>query len=226
MMRDERFLRVVCFVCLLTAIGIDPLRAAAMGAQKDTPTNFEIIGRISAEAVRDIIAQIGVLRQGETVILHKAKSAGSVDFMMENAFTTEMRDAGIRLSVEAAERDTGAVQRVRYRLSYQIIRLSLSYPRVERKWWFGPREVTRSANATLFVQFINLATGDIAWVREINKSYRDAIDYSMLNAVEDAQYDFTRPPHSEFKMTRLFEPIVVGGIVIGLVYLFFSNQQD
>ena len=197
-----------------------------MSPREDVPTNFEIIGRISSEAVRDIIAQIGVLRQGEVVILHKAKSAGSVDFMMENAFAAEMRDAGINLSVEAADKDTSAARSVRYRLSYQIVRLSLSYPQLERKWWFGPREVTRNANATLFVQFINLGTGDILWVREINKTYRDTIDYSMLKAVEDAQYEFTRPPHSEFKMRRLFEPIVVGGIVIGLVYLFFSNQQE
>jgi hypothetical protein len=213
-MRSGRFLKVISFICLFTVLGIDPLCARAVSLQTGTPTNFEIIERISAEAVRDIIAQIGALQPGDALTLTKAKSAGAVDFMLENAFVTEMRNAGIRLAIET-----------KYRISYQIIRLSLSYPRVERKLWFGPRKVSRTARADIFTQFIDRTTGDIVWVREIHKTYSDTIDYSMLKAVEDAQYDFTRPPRNEFKMTRLFEPLIVGGIVIGLVYLFFSNQE-
>jgi hypothetical protein len=223
-MRSGRFLKVISFICLFTVLGIDPLCARAVSLQTGTPTNFEIIERISAEAVRDIIAQIGALQPGDALTLTKAKSAGAVDFMLENAFVTEMRNAGIRLAIETAGKDTSAAP-AKYRISYQIIRLSLSYPRVERKLWFGPRKVSRTARADIFTQFIDRTTGDIVWVREIHKTYSDTIDYSMLKAVEDAQYDFTRPPRNEFKMTRLFEPLIVGGIVIGLVYLFFSNQE-
>jgi hypothetical protein len=137
-----------------------------------------------------------------------------------------MRDAGVRVATESQKKDESIAENPRYKLSYQIIRLSLAYPRVWRKWWLGPREVQRTARADVFVQLIDLATGDILWVRECHKEYNDTIDLSRLKEVEDPQYDFTRPPHNEFKMARLFEPIVVGGIVVGLVYLFFSNQSD
>jgi len=223
-MHNAGFLKIVCFICLFTVLGVDPLCAGTGKSHMETLTNFQIIERISSEAVRDIIGQIGALQQGEAVILNKAKSAGNVDFVMENAFVTGMRDAGIMVAIETPNRDTSVASAGKYRLSYQIIRLSLSYPRVARKWWLGPREVARTARADIFTQFINLATGDIVWVREIHKTYSDTIDYSLLKSVEDAQYDFTRPPHGEFKMTRLFEPLIVGGIVVGLVYLFFSNQ--
>lgn len=223
-MRNGRFIKAVSITCLFTVLGIEPLCAGAASPQTRTPTNFEIIERISSEAVRDIIAQIGTLQPGEAVALVKTKSAGTVDFMLENAFLKEMRSAGIRLAVETAASDTGAAP-PKYRISYQIIRLSLSYPRMERKWFFGPREVTRNARADIFTQCVNRSTGDVMWVREIHKTYGDAIDHSMLKAVEDPQYDFTRPARSEFKMSRLFEPLIVGGIVVGLVYLFFSNQE-
>jgi hypothetical protein len=137
-----------------------------------------------------------------------------------------MRDAGIRIAVENPKKDESIAPSGKYRLSYQIIRLSLSYPRISRKLWFGPREVTRAAQVDIFAQLIDLTTGDIMWVRESHKKYNDTIDYSRLKEVEEAQYDFTRPPRHEFKMTRLLEPLVVGGIVVGLVYLFFSNQSN
>jgi len=90
----------------------------------------------------------------------------------------------------------------------------------------GSKVVERAARADVFVQFVDLATGDVVWVKEIHKEYKDTIEYSELKLVEEAQYDFTRPSRSEFKMTRLLEPLVVGGIVVGLVYLFFSNQSS
>ena len=225
-MHNKRFLKTVCSICLFTVLGVDPLFAATGKSQRGILTNFEIIERISSEVAQDIIAQIGALQQGDTVLLNKTKSAGNVDFIMENALATGMRDAGIMLAVETPNKDASVAPATRYRLSYQIIRLSLSYPRIARKWWLGPREVARAARADIFIQFINLTTGDIVWVRESHKTYSDTIDYSLIKSVEDAQYDFTRPPHSEFKMTRLFEPLIVGGIVVGLVYLFFSNQKQ
>jgi len=213
-------------MCLVAVLGIDPLIAASEQSPRGIPTNFQIIERISGETVREIISGMGTIRQEGVVFLNKTKSAGSVDFVLENTFAMEMRDAGIRIAIEAPKKDEPVVASGNYRLSYQIVRLSLSYPRISRKWWLGSKVVERAARADVFVQFVDLATGDVVWVKEIHKEYKDTIEYSELKLVEEAQYDFTRPSRSEFKMTRLLEPLVVGGIVVGLVYLFFSNQSS
>jgi hypothetical protein len=225
-MRNKGFLKMICLVCLGAGLVVDPCFAGAGESHAKILTNFEIIDKVSSEAARDIIAKIGTLQPGEALFLSKTKSVGAADFMMENAFVKEMRDSGIRIAVESANKEGNVAPLAKYRLSYQIIRLSLTYPRISRRWWFGPREVSRSAQADLFAQFIDVATGDVLWVKESRKQYGDTIDYSRLKQVEDAQYDFTRPPHSEFKMVKLLEPLVVGGIVVGLVYLFFSNQSS
>jgi hypothetical protein len=224
--RDKGFVKTVCLICLFAVLGVDPLLAVAEKPLGGIPTNFEIIEKVSTETVQEIISGIGTLRPEDVVLLNKAKTAGTVDFVLENAFVREMRAAGIRLAIEAQKKDEAVAASGNYRLSYQIVRLSLSYPRISRTWWLGSKHVARAAQADVFVQFIDLATGDIAWVKEIHKEYNDTIDYSKLKLVEEAQYDFTRPSRSEFRMTKLLEPLVVGGIVVGLVYLFFSNQSS
>jgi hypothetical protein len=223
--RSKGFLKLVCSLLLFSVLAADPLCAAASPAASSLLTNFDILKRVSTEAASEIVSAIGPYAQGEIILVGKSKSLGSVDFLLENAFVQEMRDAGLRVAADVPAKD-GAAPQGRYRLSYQIIRLSLSYPRISRKWLLGPREVEREARADVFAQFTDLSTGDILWTKESHKTYTDRIGYARLASVEDAQYDFTRPPHSEFKMSRLFEPIIVGGIVAGLVYLFFSNQSN
>jgi hypothetical protein len=225
-MHDNRFVKAVCLVCLVAVLGIDPLYAASEASRTAVATNFEIIERVCTEAARDVVSAIGTIPREDIVLLNKTKTAGNVDFVLENAFVKEMRNAGIRVTVEGPKKDDAAPPNGTYRLSYQIVRLTLAYPRISRRWFLGSKTVARAVRADVFVQFIDLATGDIAWVKEVHKEYNDTIPYSQLKMVEEAQYDFTRPPHSEFKMTRLLEPLVVGGIVVGLVYLFFSNQSS
>jgi len=212
-------------VCLFAVLGIDPLLAASEKSEPEILTNFEIVERLSSESVREIIAGIGSVGKSDLVLLSKAKTAGTVDFVLENVFVREMRAAGFRFAIESAKKDDPVNAGGKYRLSYQIVRLSVAYVDISRSWLFWKR-VERSAQADLFVQLVDVATGDITWVGEIHKEYGDKIPYGDLKVVEDAQYDFTRPSRSEFKMSRILEPIVVGGIVVGLVYLFFSNQSS
>ena len=223
---DKGFVKVVCIVCLIAVLGIDPLCAAAAASPRKILTNFQIIEQISSQAVQEIIYGIGTIPRDKIILLNRTKSAGSVDFVLENAFVRDMRAAGIEFAIEAPKKDETVAASGNYRLSYQIIRLSLTYPRISRTWWLGSKRVARVARTDLFVQFSDLATGEVVWVKEIHKEYKDTIHYSDLKLVEEAQYDFTRPARSEFKMTKLLEPLVVGGIVVGLVYLFFTNQSS
>jgi hypothetical protein len=158
------------------------------------------------------------------VRLAKAKGVGDADFLLENAFIEQLRAAGFRTGVEAKAQespvDTGA-----FALSYQVIRLSMAYPRISRRYWFGTKEVVREARADVTAQLVDRRTGEVIWIREGSGRYGDVIPYSLLSSVEEKQYEFTRPVRNEFKMSRVVEPVIVAGIVVGLVFLFFSNQS-
>ena len=47
----------------------------------------------------------------------------------------------------------------------------------------------------------------------------------MRHAVEAGLYSFTKPERETKKWGRIVEPVVVSGIIVGLIYLFFSNQS-
>ena len=61
--RDKGFVKTVSVICLIAVLGIDPLLAASEKSKPEVPTNFEIIERMSNEAVREIISGIGTIRQ-------------------------------------------------------------------------------------------------------------------------------------------------------------------
>jgi hypothetical protein len=213
-------------ICLLAFVAADPLCAAAGKQDARVPTNFELIEKVSSEAATEIVSGLGALQGDGIVLLSKSKAAGEADFIMENALVKHLRDAGVRVSLESTKSQDSTSVAPAYRLAYQVIRLNIAYPKISRKWLFGSKQVERSAKADIFAQFININTGDILWVRESHKQFGDRILYSQLGSVEEKQYEFTRPARNEFKLMKLLEPVVVGGIVVGLVYLFFSNQSN
>ena len=62
--------------------------------------------------------------------------------------------------------------------------------------------------------------------RKSSKHFEDQFSYSQVNDVEQGDFSFTKPPHDATNWGKIVEPVVVSGIIVGLIYLFFSNQTD
>ena len=215
---------VVCLICLFVPVAGDGLLAAAEKERAGVPTNFEAIERVSAEAAEDLAAGVGSVPKDGFVLLSRTKGSGDADFILENALVQRMKDAGIKVAIEEPKKDPSAGDTTGYRFAYQVVRLTVAYPAISRKFWLGSKEVKRAAHADVVARLVDLRTGEIVWTGESHKRYEDTIGYAKLSSVEDPQYEFTRPPRDEMKLSRIIEPLAVSGIVIGLVYLFFSNQ--
>jgi hypothetical protein len=218
-----RVLSAACICALLSA-------AAAFGAEEETSgrvaSNIELIEKTAGSVIDELLARMPAVPRGSGMTLVKARGVGDIDFLFENAMLKRMQEAGYRLMTAPSAQDTGRVSDSRYRLSYQIIRMSLSYPEIGRRFWFGAKRVERRTDIGIFAQLADVGSGDILWVGDTQRSGGDTIRYSQLKLVEDQRYEFTRPPRHEVRWSRLIEPVVVTGIIGGLVYLFFSNQSD
>lgn len=216
-------IRVTCAVALfvvLTASG------APSEPEERVSTNFEILENTSKRAVDELFANMPAIPPGAAIELVKARGVGEIDFIFENVLLRRMQEGGYRVSAGVPGQEDDGGNGSRYRLSYQIIRMSIVYPRIGRRYWFGAKEVERLAEIGIFVQLADLESGDIVWVGDAQKKYHDTIRYAQLKVVEEAQYAFTMPERDELRWGRLVEPIIVTGIISGLVYLFFSNQSD
>ncbi len=200
--------------------------ASAFGAAQESvvPTNFQVLEKISAEAAREIVARVAERTPTGIILVTKVKGAGDADFIFDDALVSAMKGTG--LGAAPAKPNIAVPDSVMYELTYRIIRLSLTYSRIWRHHWFGAKAVDRLARATVRAQLIERRTGSVVMVIDSQKQYDDTIPYSLLGTVEEKQYEFTRPAREEFKMAKYVEPIVVAGIVTGLVYLFFSNQSN
>lgn len=204
-----------------------PALSAPQGTGEQVISNYEIIEKISAEAIEELKANMPGIDRNKLVFLAKAKGSGDdIDFVFQNVMLKRLTDAGFRVSERRIELESGELMETpAFELNYQLISLNLKYPDISRSYWIGAKEVEREAEINVFSQLIDLSSGDIIWVGETQKRYEDRISYSLLEKVEDPQHDFTRPPRKELRWSTLIEPAIVTGIVTGLVYLFFANQS-
>ncbi len=223
--RDNIVSRIAAFVCLAFAFTALPVSGSPTGTGEKIPTNYEIMERIALEAINELRANMPGLDKEKLVFLSKEKGAGNIDLIFKNAMIKTMTNQGLRVAEELVLSKDGGNEAA-YKLSYQLMRFNLKYPDIHRSYWVGSKCVDRQAEIGVFSQLIDLSTGDIVWVGETEKKYEDVISYSLLEKVEDPEYDFTRPPRKELRWSKLVEPVIVTGIVSGLVYLFFSNQTS
>lgn len=218
----SRTISITCAVALLVVL---TTASAPSEPEEQVLTNFELVEKTAESAVDELLANMPVIPRGTAVELRKARGIGEIDFVFENVLLKRMRETGYRVSIETSEQENEQQGDPRYRLSFQVIRMSLAYTRIGRRYWFGAKEVERFSEIGIFAQLADLDSGDIVWVGDAQKKRQDTIRYDQLRAVEE-QYAFTKPNRDEMRWSRLVEPIIVTGIISGLVYLFFSNQSD
>jgi len=223
--RDGRlFGKIAATLCLAMVVSALPATSSPQGTGENVLTNLQVLERTAEEAVGELMANMPPSPDGTLVVLTREAGVGDdMDRVFENVLKKRLTASGLRIAVRRKGQEYE--ESPDYELTYQIIRFTLKYPEIGRSYWLGAKEVVRRAETGVFAQLIDLASGEIVWVGDTQKSYEDRIAYSLLERVEDPQMEFTRPPRNEMRLGRLVEPVVVTGIVVGLVYLFFSNQD-
>ena len=111
-------------------------------------------------------------------------------------------------------------------LQYQARDFTLSYPKVYRSFLIGGRKVKRTARVNLLAKLIDTRDRSVVWVGEASDTYEDQFAHKHLAQVEAGLFEFTSPPKSQADLGKIVEPVVVSGIIVGLIYLFFSNQDN
>jgi len=217
--------RVACLLCLAFLFTALPASSNPGGTGEELITNYQVIEKISGEAVDELMANMPSLQKEKLLLLVKGKGVGKIDDAFLNVLIKKMKDSGIRVSTTAPSEDSTGEQ-PDYEFNYQLVKLNLRYADINRSHLVGSKRVDRLAEIGIFSQIIDRSNGDIFWVGETSKKFEDTISYSLLDRVEDPDIEYTRPVRKELRWSRLVEPVIVTGIVTGLVYLFFSNQSS
>jgi hypothetical protein len=111
-------------------------------------------------------------------------------------------------------------------LQFQNVVFEIAYPGMYRSHMIGGKKIKREAAVRVFASLSDRESGEVLWTGEAGRSENDEFDKGDVVAVETGTYSFLRPTLPSGGFGKYAEPVFVTGIVVGLIYLFFSNQSD
>lgn len=110
-------------------------------------------------------------------------------------------------------------------LRYRVLHFEISYPKNYRTSPLGSRKVQRRVSVSLVGSLLQGARENVVWVGDGSSERLDTVPAGKLALLEGSDFPFTQPTLQTRGLGKLVEPALVSGIVLGLVYLFYTNQN-
>jgi hypothetical protein len=127
--------------------------------------------------------------------------------------------AGAMPAAEEGEEAGGA-----YEIAYRIVSCETTFPRAWREWVIGSRKVER--RAAVDVQFqLSDHSGAIIWAGNVEREKREIIPASRVRELATPGQSFTTAEVEPGGWDKVLEPVIVAGIVGGLIYLFYTSRS-
>jgi hypothetical protein len=202
-------------------------------------SNFDVMDKLASEVCAELVSKMPADLPSREIRLAPFGTDGRYE-LIANAFTRSLGEKGYRayMPVPQAKADSSAASHARpdsvsaaggdagLRLEFETIAFTLRYPEIYRSYLVGGKNVKRAAELRVLAKLVEPQDGLVVWMSEASKSYGDQFPYDDIEDVEASLYDFTKPPRETRNWGKIVEPVVVSGIIVGLIYLFFSNQGD
>lgn len=230
---------VLAFLVALLGAASSPARGEVR-----VRSNFDVMDKLALEVCGELVSKMPADLPTREIRLAPFGSDGRYE-LIANAFTRSLGDKGFRvyMPVPQAKADTSAASGAApdtvsaaggeaaggdaaLMLEFEAIAFTLRYPEIYRSYLVGGKNVKRTAEIRVLAKLVEPQNGLVVWMSEASKSYDDQFSYDDIEEVEASLYDFTKPPHESRNWGKIVEPVVVSGIIVGLIYLFFSNQGD
>jgi hypothetical protein len=201
------------------AVALTLFLAADVRAQDPAPTNLDVMVGLGNQVVEDIIGKINTDVRG--VRLEIVWAAETEEYqVLDDIFTRLLEERGIDTVHRASDDDESL-----YSLEYKVPVFRLTYPKVYRSHLIGGKKVKREANLRVTARLVS-DTGDVVWIGESSAEKKDQFSHGDLSRIQEGSYQFVKPEMPGSGWGKVVEPVLVSAIIVGMVYLFFSNQSD
>lgn len=132
--------------------------------------------------------------------------------------------SGARTPPAARTEPAGPAPESEHVFRYRVVELGVSYPDSYRKNILGSRQVQRLAKVNLNARLLEGRRERVLWSGTGDAALSDIVPSGKLSLLE-GESTFTRPTLTGKGLSGLVEPALVTGIVAGLIYLFYTNQN-
>jgi TonB family protein len=109
-------------------------------------------------------------------------------------------------------------------LSFRVSEMEMRYPDVGRRFGVGPKRVERFARMRVDLRLKR--AGQLLWAGTAEHYASDRVPFGALPYLESDAYAFAKPEIAPGKWGRVLEPVLVSGMIGGLVFLFYANQTS
>jgi len=144
-----------------------------------------------------------------------AEGENEADWLLEDVLLSWLLKRGEVVSLKGGDPISAL-------LSFRILELRLSYPAQRRSGFLGPRQIKREAKVDFILRLQSPGERRVLWNQRIKGRISDWIPRARLKPIKGPS--FLTPPLPTGRWARYGEPVVVTGLVAGLVYLLYSNR--
>jgi len=211
------------------------VRTAA--AAPTAPTHAAMFDSIAGR-VADDLAPAGAIPAGRTLEL-KIPLPGDTLSLLEQRLLQRLRARGVTVRLAraggAAPFDpltgTAAMETLRsesepppLRLEASIESRSVVYLRRVGRFPFGSKGIERLVTLRAQSRLVDEASGEVVWARTGAGQLLDLVPSGDVEAVASSGKGMFRPGLPPKPGLRFLEPVIVAGVVVGLIVLFYSNR--
>ena len=186
--------------------------------------NITLLAELTASIADGALDKMG-LPEGARVHLRQTDQH-EANWLVQSVLVEALTDRGHAILTgnigSAAGEDEGGSPS--YEISYRIVACETAYPRAWREWVVGSRKVERRTTVDIRFQLSD-ATKTILWAGSGQRDKRDIVPGGRVAELTTPGQAFTAPELQTGGWDRIIEPVVVAGIVGGLIYLFYTSKS-
>jgi hypothetical protein len=222
-----RYCRHIIALCVFGVLA----SGGTVSAEDRVKGNLEVVSDLTAEVARELLKSFPA-SVSEKGLYIQTRTEDETYQLVRDMFTSVFTENGIPVfsnprRLQAGDSISAApiMPASPYRLEVRALEFSIRYPKIFRSHLIGGKRVVRSAKVKLSSTLLNPSDDSVVWVKEAGRSFDDQFPFHILSRVEEDLLTLTKPERNTTKWSRMVEPVVVSGIIVGLIYLFFSNQS-
>ena len=199
--------------------------AAGVRAAQTVATNLDLMQQLTGEVVNELHSRFAPTVGDRPVRLKPAGTTEDYTFVT-GVFREELTKLGVTaidpsaLGAPADSALAGALT-----LQYQNVVFDMKYRDSHRSYLIGGKRVDRYASVRIMATLMDV-DGRVLWVGEAARDHSDEFAYGDAAQLEEGAYQFNHPVVPSSGWGKYAEPVFVTGIIVGLIYLFFSNQSN
>jgi hypothetical protein len=183
-------------------------------------SNITVVSALTREVIAEALERMTIPPGSSVYVAQVDKHDAS--WLVQSVLLEELTSLGHVVKAGGIAGEEGGAA---YEVSYRVVSCETTLPRAWREWVVGARRVERKTTVDIYFQFAN-DSKDVLWAGNARRERREIVPGGLVKQLATPGQTFTAPELEPGGWDKILEPVVVAGIVGGLIYLFYTSKSS